>query len=108
MKALPEIITVGQKYGPAMAITDQAEADAYFALCVGHSMTYHRMTRAEAEALERTNLGYWAGYYDAETRARVEMLFGCSHPVFGSVASNGQPTPEAAFEAGREMAQAKQ
>lgn len=85
MEALPEKITIGQKYDPAMEIADQVEADAYFALCVDHSMTYHRMTRAEAEALERTNLGYWAGYFSAETRARVEMLFRCSHPIFGSI-----------------------
>ena len=104
MDALPEKITIGEKYGPAMKITEQAEADAYFALCVDHSMTHHRKTRAEAEALERANLGYFAGYSSNETRARVEQLFKCAHPVFGAIAENGAPTSEQALQAGLDMA----
>lgn len=104
MKALPEKMTIGEKYDPAMQITEQAEADAYFQLCVDHSMTYHRKTREEAEALERTNLGYYAGYGSNETRSRVERLFRCSHPVFGSIAAVGAPTPEEALQAGIDMA----
>lgn len=76
-------ITVGEKYGPAMSVTDQAEADSYFGDCVLHSMSFGK-SRAEAEAIERANLGYFAGYCDHETRARVERLFRCSHPVFGA------------------------
>ena len=104
MKALPEKITIGEKYDPAMRITDQAEADAYFQLCVDHSMTYHRKTREEAEALERANLGYYAGYSCADTRRQVERLFRCAHPIFGSVAKVGTPTPEEALQAGIDMA----
>lgn len=105
MNAFPEKMTIGEKYDPAMEITNQAEADAYFQRCVDHSMTYHRKTREEAETLERTNLGYYAGYYGAETRERVERLFSCTHPVFGSIAERGQPTPDEAFKAGVEFAQ---
>lgn len=83
MTALPEKMTIGEKYMPAMTITDQAEADAYFQRMVDHSMTYHRKTREEAEALERANLGYFAGYYDADTRKRVECLFRCAVEVEG-------------------------
>lgn len=75
--------TIGQKYCPAMEITDQAEADRYFEQCVAESMEYGR-TRAEAESIERANLGYYAGYYDHETRVRVERLYRCKHPIFGS------------------------
>ena len=107
MKALPEKMTIGEKYDPAMKITDQAEADAYFQLCVDHSMTYHRKTREEAEALERTNLGYYAGYGSSETRERVERLFRCSHPAFGSIAKVGAPTTEEALEIGRAMGAGK-
>ena len=104
MSEIPEKISIGDKYGPAMSITDQVEADAYFQACVDHTMTYHRKTRSQAEALERANLGYYAGYYDTETRERVERLFQCLHPVFGSIAQNGAPSTEEAFEAGRRMA----
>lgn len=105
MKALPEKITIGEKYEPAMSITNQEEADAYFQLCVDHSMTYRRKTREEAEELERANLGYYAGYGSSETRERVERLFRCSHPVFGAISKVGAPTPEEALQEGIERAQ---
>jgi hypothetical protein len=44
-------------------------------------------------------LGYFAGYYDHATRERVERLYRCAHPVFGS-ASAGPPTAESAILSG--------
>jgi len=98
-------ITIRDKYGPAMEIKDQAAADAYFERCVRHSMSHGR-TRAEAEKVERENLGYYAGYYDDETRVRVEALFACAHPVFGKAAEH-TPTAEEALCAGVRMATEK-
>lgn len=98
-------ITIGEKYGPAMMITDQAEADAYFANCVEHTMGFGK-TREEAERIERINLGYYAGYYGSETRERVERLYACEHPVFGKIAEQGQPTAEQALAAGIARAKA--
>lgn len=94
-------ITHGDKYGPAMKITDQKEAEAYFEECVEHCMSFGN-SREQAEDIERQNFGYWAGYYDHETRLRVEKLFSCKHPVFGA-AEDGTPTPEEAFELGRTL-----
>jgi hypothetical protein len=96
---LPESITIGAKYGPAMNITDQAKADEYFEALVEHSMRCFGQTREEAERLERDNLGYFAGYSGHDTRLRVEQLFHCRHPVFGE-AVKGTPTPEDASIAG--------
>lgn len=76
-------ITIGEKYGPAMAIMSQDKADAYFEECVKHSMSFGK-TREEAEYIERQNLGYYAGYHSHATRLRVERLFNCQHPVFGA------------------------
>jgi len=95
--------TIGEKYHPAMEITDQEEADAYFEKCVQHTMSFGHETRERAEEIERMNLGYFAGYYDTETRLRVEKLFKCAHPIFGK-AVDGTPTPEEAFEAGKKLA----
>jgi len=89
-------------YDYAMQITDPVEADLYLEFLIGRCIAAGR-TRAEADAIERENLGYWAGYYDNETRARVERLFRCEHPVFGAIAVNGPPTLEQALEAGRQM-----
>lgn len=95
--------TYGQLYGPAMQIADQVEADRYFASLVEyHLAVAPRDSRERAEEVQRVNLGYFAGYYDAETRGRVERLFRCAHPVFGPIAQRGQPTPEEAFAAGME------
>lgn len=94
--------TNGDKYGPAMSITDQAEADLYFEECVADCMTYGK-DRAEAEDIERANLGYYAGYYNNETRSRVERLFHCAHPIFGAIANTPPPTPEQAFALGAAM-----
>ncbi len=106
MEPFPEKITIGDKYEPAMKIQDQQEADAYFEACVEHTMRYgddpRYTTREGAEALERANLGYWAGYHDTETRRRIESLFRCAHPIFGSVEQFGEPTTDAALQSGLE------
>lgn len=102
----PDKITIGDKYGPAMNITDPQEAKEYFQVCVNHCMR-HGKTRAEAESIERQNLGYYAGYYDSATRERVEKIFACEHPIFGSIATKGTPTAEEAFEAGRNLGASK-
>lgn len=83
----PENITIGDKYGPAMKITEQAEADAYFEACVEHTMRFGH-SRERAEEIERANIGYYGGYYDAETMARTQRLFRCAHPLFGVIAAD--------------------
>jgi hypothetical protein len=90
------------RYDYAMCITDPLEADLFFEFLICLCTTTGK-TRQEAMDIERENLGYWAGYYDNETRERVERLFRCEHPVFGSIAKNGPPTPEQAFAAGVRM-----
>lgn len=91
-------------WAPAMAITDRADADAYFKLAVGHICREFRFDREAAERHVRRSLGYFAGYYDHDTRDRVERLFDCEHPVFGSIAKNGPPTAEQAMRAGINLA----
>lgn len=94
-------ITIGEKYEPAMRITEQADADRYFNECVEHTMLTMHCSLLKAREIERANLGYFAGYYDSETRARVEQLFKCAHPNFGAIKDKGVPTPEEAIAAGK-------
>ncbi|MEE9568330.1 MAG: hypothetical protein V3W37_03000 [Candidatus Binatia bacterium] len=94
--------TIREKYGPAMEIMEQVAADEYFEVCVQDCMGFGK-TREEAESIERQNLGYFAGYYDNDTRTRIEQLFRCSHPIFGK-ARKGTPTAEEALEAGKTLA----
>ena len=99
---IPSNVTIGEKYSPAMKIADKTTADEYFEACVQHCMSFGK-TRKEAEKIERMNLGYYACYYDSETRERVERLFECEHPIFGAMAKKGQPMPEEALEMGKKM-----
>lgn len=103
MLKFPEKMTMGECYKPAMEITDQEEADEYFEALVTRSVTFFGQSREEAESNQRQNLGYWAGYYDHETRIRVERLFCCAHPIFGK-AKVSVPTAEEAYQAGVDLA----
>lgn len=91
-------------YKTAMKIKTQEEADKFFEELVQHHMKENGDSRKKAEQIQRINLGYFAGYYDSETRERVERLFDCAHPVFGKISENGSPTAEEAFEAGKKWA----
>jgi len=102
-ESIPDETTMGEKYNPAMEIEDQVIADEYFEMLVEHNMRISDNSRLEAENIERSNLGYIAGYYDHETRLRVEKLFVCRHPMLGK-ASDEKPTPEEAFEMGQQWA----
>ena len=82
MEKFPDEMTIGEKYRPAMAIIDPVKAKEYFESCVEHTMRKGK-SREEAESIERQNIGYFAGYYDQDTRIRVERLFSCKHPIFG-------------------------
>ena len=91
-----------ESLGPAMEIEDQEEANAYFNAMVGWEMGKWGKSREQAEADSKTNLGYFAGYYDHETMSRVNRLFQLSHPVFGTEF----PTQKEAFNAGRKAGEA--
>ncbi len=106
MKELPKIMTIGEIGDPAMSITDQAKADKYFEALVQRAMKYFGQTRKQAEGITRSNLGYYAGYYDHETRLQVERLFNCAHPIFGK-AITYKPTLEEAFNSGVEYMRGK-
>jgi len=118
-------LTYGECLGTAMSITDPEDAKQYFEAYVefqlkfmkdekirllemkskGGNIDVDAMLKSEAEAICKSNLGYYAGYYDNETRERVERLFCCEHPIFGSFADNGSPTPQEAFNSGVQNAQ---
>ena len=104
-------LTFREILGPAMKITDEEDAKQYLRSYIDYIQKYldknpfyfRRDDNKTALDIAKENLGYYAGYYDNETRKRVEKLFMCSHPVFGSIAKNGEPTPEQAFEMGKKL-----
>lgn len=104
-----KVLTYGECLGPAMKITEASDAEQYledYVAFIQAGLDKHpREDGMPAKVIAATNLGYYAGYYDNETRARVERLFHCSHPIFGAIASKGAPTSEEAFETGKRMAE---
>jgi hypothetical protein len=103
-----ETLTYGECLGPAMKITDEADARQYFEGYVAFiEKAFKKEPRQDektAADVARINLGYYAGYYDSETRERVERLFKCAHPVFGSIKTNGAPTSRKPLTQGNEWA----
>lgn len=97
-------LTYGECLGPAMEITEEANAKQYltaYAAFIQRSLDKEpRKDNMTALEVAKINLGYYAGYYSNETRERVERLFGCAHPIFSAISEKGAPTPEAAFAAG--------
>lgn len=96
-------LTYGECLDPAMKITDAEDAKQYLAAYIKwQEQNMQEATgRHTAEEICKINLGYWAGYYNDETRKRVERLFTTSHPVFGSIEENGRATGKEAFECGK-------
>ena len=92
---------------PAMKITDTEDAkqykDAYIAWIQQDLDKNMGKNSISAEQIAKTNLGYYAGYYGNKTRERVEKLFMCEHPFFGSIKKNGAPTAEEALEIGKKL-----
>lgn len=93
---IPDRVTIGEKYNPAMVVTTKEEAMAYLEECVLHTLRVNKdLTREDAVRQELSNIGYYAGYYNSKTITRVYKLFNTTHPIFGKTI----PTPKEALEA---------
>jgi hypothetical protein len=95
---------------PAMQITDKQEAEQYLKdyVCwidARRDELDERSAIVPSIQIAKQNLAYYAGYYGEDVRARVEELFICAHPIFGSIKDNGSPTAEEAFKIGMQMGQ---
>ena len=99
-----EILNYGECLKPAMEIQTEADAMQYKRDYIAYTQKFldkeRRTDEKTAEDIVNINLGYFAGYYDNETRERVERLFCTKHPIFGSIESNGSPTAKEAFTSG--------
>ncbi|MBW3583438.1 MAG: hypothetical protein KY455_10105 [Euryarchaeota archaeon] len=94
--------TWGDILEPAMSITDPAEAKAFLDEYVCF-LEPRVIPPDQALHVARVNLGYYAGYYDRDTRLRVERLFGAAHPTLGPVRGSDEEEARAAFAAGQAL-----
>lgn len=108
-----KVKTVGEYLTAAMAVQTQEEADACLkdmvdykiACAINFPDSFPKYASAEIRELDltkmvRQDIGYYAGYHDADVRERVERLFACEHPYFGSIKERGQPSLQDAFDLG--------
>lgn len=114
-----ETLTVGECLSPAMEIKDPETAKQYLKDYIAYMKDNIGWTQEENnvwlgdlkisnyalddlsfESIAKCNIGFYAGYYDNETRERVEKLFDCGHPVFGKIAELGLPSQEESYECG--------
>lgn len=83
-------LTYRETLGPAMQITEQADADQYKEAMIQFGMKQDpTVSREQAESVCNQNIGYYSGYYSHEVQERVERLFKCVHPIFGSCLKKG-------------------
>lgn len=93
--------TIRDCYAPAMELETIEEAQEYLEKLIIRCVNMWGKTREEAEQIERSNLGYYSGYYSYETMEKVARLFGAVHPIFGDMAKRSPVTTDEAFEAGK-------
>jgi hypothetical protein len=99
-----ESLTYGECLDPAMKITDQHDADQYLYDYVRFiEKNIDPTSNMTAIQMAKYNLGYYAGYHNDDTRLRVETLFMCKHPIFGSIAEKDSLTSEEAFNLGMKI-----
>ena len=91
-----EALTAGQLFDLAVSMTPE-EAPEFAAAYTAEIREKQQCSQEEAERIMSSNLGYFAGYYDAEVGEKIYQLYGAAHPVFG----RSTPTPQQAFEMGQ-------
>lgn len=99
-------LTYGDALDPIFKITDKADAMQYKEAYIKHTEKYltNGVNKEGMTALQivNANIGYYAGYGSDKDRKRIEELFDCAHPIFGSIKDNGSPTGKEAFQCGNE------
>ena len=95
--------TNGDLYGPAMNIQSEAEATQYLVDLTHWTVRHFGGDYKTAWDKHLESIGYFAGYFDEATQARVEKVFKAKHPIFGSV--KYPFSGEAAFKAGQAFAE---
>lgn len=104
-------LNVGECLDPIFKITDRKDAKQYKASYVAYIQEHldkepGNMDKS-AMNIANSNIGYYAGYGSNEDRKRIEELFDCAHPIFGSIKEKGAPTSAEAFEMGKELSKKK-
>lgn len=84
----------------AMSITTKDSAVALLMLYSSYIASENNISLKEALDIAKSNIAYYTGYVNPNTREIVEELFDCEHPIFGKIKENGNPTSKECFYCG--------
>jgi hypothetical protein len=98
-----KLTTMGEIFDEALRLID-LEDPLLFTEFIDDYGTYLDSQHPDEDGryLARQNLGYMAGYYDRDVACKVYDAFETEHPIFGK----SFPTPEEAFDKGKEWGEA--
>lgn len=100
--------TMGEIFNTALDIANTADSDrcqAFLTSCIEYIMSKNNCNIAEAERIAKSNLGYFAGYYNNSVYETINKAYGAVHPVFGR--NPFEVTPEEAYRNGLEAGRKK-
>ena len=77
--------TIGEVFNEALRLarTDSYEAKEFFKEYINWISTQNHYSWDKATEIAKSNLGYFAGYYDEEVCDIIYKTYQCSHPIFG-------------------------
>lgn len=80
-----ELTTIGKVFDEALRLakTNKDEAQDFFYEYVNHISFVNKYSWDKSIEIAKSNLGYFAGYYDQETCDIIYKTYQCSHPIFG-------------------------
>lgn len=95
--------TMGEVFNEALRLakTDSYEAQEFFVEYIGYIAHENTCDFEKASRIAKSNFGYFAGYYDAETCDIIYKTYQCSHPIFGDKPFS--VSPEEAYKKGLEI-----
>ena len=95
--------TMGEVFNEALhlAKTDSYEAKEFFKEYINCISNDNHYSWDKATEIAKSNFGYFAGYYDAETCDIIYKTYQCSHPIFGDKPFS--VSPEEAYKKGLEI-----
>ena len=97
-----EYKTFGELFELALTLAkeNRSEAIEWFQEYILYIAKERDISFDEATSIAESNLGYFAGYYDAKTCDLIYKIYQCSHPIFGD--KPFEVDPSEAFRKGLE------
>lgn len=100
-----ELKTIGEVFEVALQLAKEntKEAEEFFYQYVQHISSSNNWSWDKSIEVAKSNLGYFAGYYDRKTYDIIHKVYDAQHPIFGC--NPFDLTSEEAFNKGKELSE---